>query len=681
MAAAVASAPSVSMQPRARSESNVLSTLPDPRASSIPPHMSRHVSASREVHPDLNNEVATLSNKLINAINHQTDLDDTLTSTQHELDSSRERIRELEAQTTEHAQMLSSRLLLTRAEVEDETMGIMTKLAEERKQRSEAEREKKKMEQELENLTKELFEQANEMVSAARHERDATQRKNDQLKSQVLDTESLLRSHQDQLAELKSVMQQMGSDRSEENESNANVSTAPTTPSISNQEHLGKIIEALHLSPNSPGSIEVNPSYPTSFTHLLQPVLRTDLQAYDEFHSLLQISKASAPPSRVPSGSYAGLNVMGLGALSNHSQPSPLAHSSSSGSSSSVSSGPAITWSPAAPSTPASSFSGTPTRDVSYALTSLKETRFYKRVLAEDVEPTLRLDTAPGLSWLARRTVLNSMCDGNLIVEPMPPSIRLHLTTCSLCGESRKGEKYSRTHRFKTSESDSAQRYPLCTYCLGRVRSACDFFGFLRMIKDGHWRTEGEESEKGAWEESVRLREQMFWARLGGGVIPAFVSSKDSPRLSDVEERREGQNKVESGIESAPAETTKDGLPQISEEDPFRSDEKRVSIGKRVISTTEGAKSVSPAIAEETVTQPDDQLHDHPDECQAKAPTDTLGSDGEPSGEWDPKIEETGGKHHLPKESDTPQALSPTSSFSAMRGQNRLSINIPGAFE
>ncbi|KAJ2966389.1 hypothetical protein NQ176_g10174 [Zarea fungicola] len=41
------------------------------------------------------------------------------------------------------------------------------------------------------------------------------------------------------------------------------------------------------------------------------------------------------------------------------------------------------------------------------------------------------------------------------------------------------------------------------------------------MVKDGHWRADDEDHEKTAWEESVRLREQMFWARIGGGVIPA----------------------------------------------------------------------------------------------------------------------------------------------------------------
>jgi len=53
--------------------------------------------ASPVHHPDLSEEVATLSTKLINAINHQTFLDDTLSATRHELEAAKERIRELEA--------------------------------------------------------------------------------------------------------------------------------------------------------------------------------------------------------------------------------------------------------------------------------------------------------------------------------------------------------------------------------------------------------------------------------------------------------------------------------------------------------------------------------------------------------------------------------------------------------
>jgi Rab guanine nucleotide exchange factor SEC2 len=375
------------------------------------------------------------------------------------------------------------------------------------------------------------------MVVTAREEaskdHEIVQRKNDQLKAQLADTESLLKSHQEQLAELKHLMEQMNAERDDQ----AN-STAPSTPGNtrfdSKEEHAG----ASEGVQSGSGAGDISPTYPTSFTHLLQPVLRTDLAAFDDFSSLLRMSKNHTAGSRVSSGSYGSIGI-GLGLASSTNQ-SPSSAAPSNGSTTSINTFATIGSSPATPTTPASTVSTGSTNNANIII-PLKETRFYKRALAEDIEPTLRLDTAPGLSWLARRTVLNAMCEGTLVVEPMPTTStsRVYVFACSLCGETRKDPTHIRTHRFRTSESDSAQRYPLCKYCLGRVRSSCDFLGFLRVLKDGHWRTDDKESERAAWEESVRLREQMFWSRIGGGVIPASHhvnhthGREKSPRTSE----------------------------------------------------------------------------------------------------------------------------------------------------
>jgi hypothetical protein len=375
------------------------------------------------------------------------------------------------------------------------------------------------------------------MVVTAREEaskdHEIVQRKNDQLKAQLVDTESLLKSHQEQLAELKHLMEQMNAEWDDQ----AN-STAPSTPGNtrfdSKEEHAG----ASEGVQSGSGAGDISPTYPTSFTHLLQPVLRTDLAAFDDFSSLLRMSKNHAAGSRVSSGSYGSIGI-GLGLASSTNQ-SPSSAAPSNGSTTSINSFATIGSSPATPTTPASTVSTGSTNNVNIII-PLKETRFYKRALAEDIEPTLRLDIAPGLSWLARRTVLNAMCEGTLVVEPMPTSSTsgVYVFACSLCGETRKDPTHIRTHRFRTSESDSAQRYPLCKYCLGRVRSSCDFLGFLRVLKDGHWRTDDKGSELAAWEESVRLREQMFWSRIGGGVIPASHHAnhthgrEKSPRTSE----------------------------------------------------------------------------------------------------------------------------------------------------
>ena len=147
------------------SPSEGMSTLPDPRSPSISSENSSRGSTSPR-HPDLSSEVANLSNKLINAINHQTHLDDSLAATRHELESARERIRQLEAKAQEHAEMVAKGILVKKADVDDQTVSLMAKLSEERKQRSVAEKDKKLIEQELEGLTEVLFEEANKVILA-----------------------------------------------------------------------------------------------------------------------------------------------------------------------------------------------------------------------------------------------------------------------------------------------------------------------------------------------------------------------------------------------------------------------------------------------------------------------------------------------------------------------------------
>lgn len=113
--------------------------------------------------PNLNREVAALSNKLISAINHQTQLDDSLASTKHELEMSRARIKHLEAMAKEHTDMMAKGLLVERKDVETETQQLMNRLKEERAQRGKAEKDKRNIEQELETLTTALFDEANKV--------------------------------------------------------------------------------------------------------------------------------------------------------------------------------------------------------------------------------------------------------------------------------------------------------------------------------------------------------------------------------------------------------------------------------------------------------------------------------------------------------------------------------------
>jgi len=595
------------LSPHRFDDDNDMSTIPDPRGMS--PAFGDAMASPH--HPDLDQEVATLSTKLINAINHTTTLDDNLSATRAELENAREKIRQLELRVEEQREMLAGDVWVKRKSVESEKAQLLARIAEEKKARAETELQKKKIEQELENLTTALFEEANKMVitakEEARQEHEALQRKNDQLRAQIADTELLLKSQNEQLAELKDVLQQMTAEQEEQSSL-----VIPSSPGVSQfdaqEDHPAHAVQ--HHGLPDPSS----PSYPTSFTHLLQPVLRTDLASYADFKDLIRTSKrlsgqrfssVTAPPAMVSLG-------IGLGSIASQASLSNASNSSLS----TVATSPAS--SPQTPVTPGSA-SSIASAGIAGLLPHLKETKFYKRVLTEDIEPTLRLDIAPGISWIARSRVMTAMTEGSLVVEPMPAAstgrfgraIKPELSSCALCGESGQDEKHLRTHRFRISENGSAQSgYPLCNYCLARVRSTCDFLSFLRVVKDGHWRADDEDAEKAAWEESVRLREQMFWTRIGGGVIPSAhhlppASAAPSPRPSVESEQKTPEPEqpaeplTDVSLEDEPekkvvVEDTKIVIPQ---EDSTKSEDAQA----------EDTKTITPQLPEETTLEVDSQ--------------------------------------------------------------------------
>lgn len=609
-----------------------LTTIPDPRSRAMTPSNADDASNPQQ-HPELNDEVAHLSSKLIHAINHQTTLDDNLSQTRAELERAREQIQSMEVQLEKQREMLVGDIWIRRKSAEAEKTNLLSRIADEKKLRLAAEDEKRRIEQELENLTTELFEEANKMVISAkeeaRKEQEVLQRKNSALKAQLADTEGLLQSQQEQLIELKHVMEQMS------DHDNDTATTTPSSPGYSKFDSREDDTPTSDLGSQSGIPDLVSPSYPTSFTHLLQPVLRNDIGAYDDFVSLCKASRT--PASRPPSGNH---STLGLGLLGPASSVTSIGIPSSASTASLSSMGsPAAssTLSIQTPNTPGSTVSGMSTSSM-VPIPPLKDCKFYKRVLAEDVEPTLRLDMAPGLSWLARRSVISAMSDGSLVVEPVPTTGTYAMLSkpqfypCSLCGENRKDDQYLRRYRFRTSESSSSQRYPLCRYCLSRVRATCDFLGFLRIVKDGHWRTDDEDSEKSAWEESVRLRENMFWSRIGGGVRPILQgfhghsssTAEKSPRPS----QEEAAQKPLSVIEEP---KSLDDVREISPEDDDNAEEFATPLEGNAPKSTAGDQSHTPEDKSDTSDDKSVIVHEStpsetekPEEDETKHETEAI---------------------------------------------------------
>jgi hypothetical protein len=133
-----------------------MNTIPDPRTPSPSSQLRNSPS-----HPDLSNEVAMLSTKLVNAMNYQSNLDDSLQHTRQELDAAKQKIAQLEAKAQEQVDQITAGVLVKKAEVDANIEQMRAELAEARRERELSDKGKKQMEVELENLTTALFEEAN----------------------------------------------------------------------------------------------------------------------------------------------------------------------------------------------------------------------------------------------------------------------------------------------------------------------------------------------------------------------------------------------------------------------------------------------------------------------------------------------------------------------------------------
>lgn len=190
-------------------------------------------------------------------------------------------------------------------------------------------------------------------------------------------------------------------------------------------------------------------------------------------------------------------------------------------------------------------------------------TKFLKKIVADDVEPALRIDLAHGIGWLSKRTLMGAFIDGRVIIEPVSginetyrinfqnnkaaeTDIKSNLYSypahsppvaidqpCAICGEDRNDIlEHTRLYILKVhapkSKEDSitsinstpsspviAHQYALCSHCLFRVRSACELFAFLRSLKTNIWKLDDEISIRKAWVELSRLRCKLFWSKVG----------------------------------------------------------------------------------------------------------------------------------------------------------------------
>ncbi|KAI7464221.1 hypothetical protein KC351_g15549, partial [Hortaea werneckii] len=249
--------------------------------------------------PDLSAEVAMLSTKLVNAINYQTNLDDSLQATRHELEHTQAQLSRVTQAKAKYDDDITNGILVKKAHVDAQIAKLREELAKEKAAREASEKSRKQTEGELENLTTALFEEANGMVAAARKDTEAAEKRNSHLRSQLSDTEELLASQQGQLQDLKTVMERMERASSEQEAAAHRDPSVPSTPINSTTATW----DALQFSPNGAALAEVPPNHPLHFSQLLVPVMRNDVSAYADFQELLASARRAMPHSRGNSGS------------------------------------------------------------------------------------------------------------------------------------------------------------------------------------------------------------------------------------------------------------------------------------------------------------------------------------------------------------------------------------------
>ncbi|OBA25532.1 hypothetical protein HANVADRAFT_53870 [Hanseniaspora valbyensis NRRL Y-1626] len=154
------------------------------------------------------------------------------------------------------------------------------------------------------------------------------------------------------------------------------------------------------------------------------------------------------------------------------------------------------------------------------------DSKLIKKILSQDVEPAIKLDYSKSLSWSHKKNLISWLISGEVLVEPISglnetfksnhkgkenSNNKISLDAklfkfpidsppvavpepCSICNETRNDTlEHNRLYYMKLPSQSSKRdyhSYPLCHYCLLKIRSIGDIFSLLRGVKLGVWKLE-----------------------------------------------------------------------------------------------------------------------------------------------------------------------------------------------
>lgn len=389
-------------------------------------------------------QVTAMSTQLMESISKQSELEESLSRTTKELTQLK-----LESQEYKALKAKFEELKQNEKAKEHEIKTLSNKLTKETELKTKAEEKVKQLEDEVEDLTASLFDEANNMVADARKETHTTEILNRKLLDAVKEKDNTLETMEAQLKHLRKVVEKMDVSTTTNNRYSVVISESDVMSlkkTVTNNSITSENVpfqNAIIYSPNISS-------------------IRFDLNLYTEFLKFLAVLPVSK---------------------------------------------------------------------------TLKDTtndsKLIRRIVNDEITPVLKIDSAPGVSWLAKKYFLNHIIEGLVIIQPLSginetfqmgssstsspalsrpsferkeshlfnypidsPPVAVH-EACALCGECRDDiVQHARMHVLKTqSKQDDGSlietgSYPLCLWCLLKVRQTADIFSFLRSLKLGTWNLE-----------------------------------------------------------------------------------------------------------------------------------------------------------------------------------------------
>ncbi|KNZ50866.1 hypothetical protein VP01_41g2 [Puccinia sorghi] len=399
----------------------------------------------------------------------------------------------LELESAQHKEALKSGILVERAKIQGELQRLNQKVTQESEKRSQSEASLSTINQELDDLSASLFTEANRLVAAEKIQRIQAERKVMQVEEAMKRVEEIIEARRDQSNDLRLSLETAERERDQykaECETLRNqlsnlvpdLTNGPNNPTSSLQS-LAKSSSTASIV-NSKESLATTPLLnnnslstphdhhhhtsqfypyfpltpdPSDLQTIPQLKLSQEIIPFAEFLQFVQylrrtrevtLTRSSQPPGLTESYYSAAVAITSVGMTT----PSST-HPASS----------------ASPFLAPKDLLG-PTLPLTQHLTQ----PFIKRCLDEDSDPTLRLDLAPGLNFMSRRSTLTALLEGNLIIEPIwsESGQASEFDNCTLCGCSLDSWLSARATSANSSHRNSSQSAG---------------FAMRKMLRGGGW--------------------------------------------------------------------------------------------------------------------------------------------------------------------------------------------------